>query len=325
MNTSNTPVAKEENVKATKNNKNAIIAVLAIALVAMAGYLFYDKSKSNTIIDQQDVKISTISTEKSELQSSFDASLARLDSMETVTNSLNADLAGKNKEIAQAKVEIRNILNKKNATASELIKAKSLIAGLNSKIAGMEQEIAKLKDENRVLGEEKNVLIADKAQLNQELTSTKEVKDQLEKKVDIASTLNASNINIASVDVRKNGKEKSSTTAKRVDKFVVSFDVSNRIIQTGNTDVYVVVIGPDGKAISSGAQASGSFSTREDGDKIYTAKLPVSLETAKTKNVSFSFVPGENFKIGDYKIQIFQNGFLIGQGSRTLKKGGLFS
>ena len=325
MNTSNTPVATEENVKGTKNNKNAIIAALAVALIAMAGYLFYDKSKSNTIIDQQDVKISTISTEKSELQSSFDASLARLDSMETVTNSLNEDLAGKNKEIAQAKVEIRNILNKKNATASELIKAKSLIAGLNSKIAGMEQEIAKLKDENRVLGEEKNVLLADKAQLNQELTSTKEVKDQLEKKVDIASTLNASNINITSVDVRKNGKEKSSTTAKRVDKFIVSFDVANRIIQSGNTDVYVIVIGPDGKPVSSGSQASGSFSTREDGSKIYTAKLPVSLETAKTKNVSFSFVPGENFKIGDYKIQIFQNGFLIGQGTRTLKKGGLFS
>ncbi len=87
----------------------------------------------------------------------------------------------------------------------------------------------------------------------------------------------------------------------------------------------MIVIGPDGKPVSSGSQASGSFTTREDGNKIYTAKLPVSLETAKTKNVSFSFVPGENFKIGDYKIQIFQNGFLIGQGTRTLKKGGLFS
>jgi hypothetical protein len=168
-------------------------------------------------------------------------------------------------------------------------------------------------------------LLADKSQLNRELSSTKEVNDQLEKKVDIASTLNASNINIVSVDVRKNGKEKSSTTAKRVDKFIVSFDVANRIIQSGNTDVYVVVIGPDGKTISSGSQATGSFSTREDGNKIYTAKLPVSLETAKTMNVSFSFVPVENFKTGDYKIQIFQNGFLIGQGTRTLKKGGLFS
>lgn len=28
---------------------------------------------------------------------------------------------------------------------------------------------------------------------------------------------------------------------------------------------------------------------------------------------------------GNYKIQIYQNGFLIGQGTKELKKGGLFS
>ncbi len=325
MSTSNTPVATMETKPQTKNYKNAIIGALSVALVATGGYLAYDKSNTSKQIDQQQVQIAAVTTEKSELQSSFDASLARLDSMETVTTGLNGQLEEKNKEIAKAKDEIRSILNKKNATSAELSKAKTLIASLNTKISSMEQEIAKLTEDNRILGEEKIALTADKEKLTQDLSATNAIKQDLEKKVDVASTLNASNITITPIDVRKSGKEKMSTTAKRVDKMVVSFDVANRIIQNGTTDVYVLVIGPDGKPITTGAEAAGTFTTREEGNKIFTAKLPVDLETSKTKNVAFSFVPESNFVKGDYKIEIYQNGFLIGSSTRSLKKGGLFS
>ncbi len=324
MSTSNTPLATIETQPKSKSYKNAIIGVLSVALVATAGFLAYDRSNKTAKIDQQQVQIATVTTEKSNLQSSFDASLARLDSMGTVTNGLNAELTAKNAEIAKSKEEIRSILNKKNATAAELGRAKKMIASLNEKISGMEQEIAKLTEDNRILGEEKVALTADKEKLTQDLTTTTGIKQELEKKVDIASTLNASNIVITPVDVRRNGKEKVSTTAKRVDKMVVSFDVANRIIQPGSTDLYVLVIGPDGQAITTGP-ATGSFTTREDGEKTYTAKVPVDLETAKTKNVAFSFAPGTTFQKGSYKIQIYQNGFLIGEGTKELKKGGLFS
>lgn len=324
MSTSNTPLATIETQPKNKSYKNAIIGVLAVALVSTAGFLAYDRSNKTAKIDQQTTQIATITTEKSNLQSSFDASLARLDSMGTVTNGLNTELTAKNAEIAKAKEEIRSILNKKNATAAELGRAKKMISSLNEKITGMEQEIAKLTEENRVLGEEKVALTADKEKLTQDLTTTTGIKQELEKKVDIASTLNASNIVITPVNVKRNGKEKVSTTAKRVDKMVVSFDVANRIIQSGSTDLFVVVIGPDGQAITTGP-ATGTFTTREEGDKTYTAKVPVDLETAKTKNVAFSFEPGASFQKGSYKIQIYQNGFLIGEGTKELKKGGLFS
>jgi len=91
----------------------------------------------------------------------------------------------------------------------------------------------------------------------------------------------------------------------------------------GTTDVYVVVTGPDGKPVSNQALNSGTFTTREEGDKAFTTKLPVEIETAKKKNVQFSFAPGD-FQQGNYTIQIYQNGFLIGEGTRELKKGGLF-
>lgn len=322
--TSNTPTATIESQPKNKNLKNIVIAALAVALVSVGGYLIYDKSQNNVKIGQQKEQLTVIATEKSELQTSFDASLARLDSMETVTNGLNADLTAKNAEIAKSKEEIRSILNKKNATSAELSKAKSMIASLNNKINGMEEQIAKLSEENRLLGEDKMALTAERDKLTTDLATTTTVKEQLEKKVDIGSTLNASNIVITPINVKGNGKEKVSSKAKKVDKMVVSFDVANRIIQNGSTDLFVIVVGPDGKAITTGP-ATGLFTTREEGDKSYTARVPVDLETAKTKNVAFSFQPGASFQKGNYKIQIYQNGFLIGQGVRELRKSGLFS
>jgi len=55
----------------------------------------------------------------------------------------------------------------------------------------------------------------------------------LEKTVDVASTFSASNIQVTPVNEKKSGKEKTTTTAKRVDKLVVSFDVENRIAKSG--------------------------------------------------------------------------------------------
>jgi myosin heavy subunit len=283
--------------------------------------LFNNKQKEQTV-QQQEVQIEKVSAEKTDIQSSFDASLARLDSMSTVNTGLESKLTEKNNEIAKVKTEIRSILNKKNATASELSRAKTLIASLNDKITSMEMDIAQLKQDNQLLNNDNVVLKQEKEVLNQNLTATTQIKEVLEKKVDVASTLNASNIVLTPINVKSSGKEKVSTTAKRVDKIVVSFDVDNRIIQSGTTDVYVVVLGPDGKAINTGAE---TFTTREAGAMAFTAKMPVDLETAKKKNVEFAFMPGTNFMQGNYTVQIYQNGFLIGQGVRELKKGGLFS
>ena len=317
----NFPTPSAQAAKAN-NYKNAVIGVLAAGIIAVSGYAIYAKNDTTKTIQQQETTIAKVSTEKSDVQANFDASLARLDSMQTINTGLEGNLTAKKDEITKVKAEIRSILNKKNATASELGRAKTLIASLNEKITLMEADIAQLKQDNQLLTNDNVVLKQDKETLSKDLTATKEVKQALEKKVDIASTLNASNIVITPINVKRNGKEKVSTTAKRVDKLVISFDVDNRIIQSGSTDVYVVVLGPDGKAINTGSE---TFTTREEVAMPFTAKMPVDLETAKKKNVEFAFIPGNSFVQGAYTVQIYQNGFLIGQGTRELKKGGLFS
>ncbi len=326
MSTTNFPTPSQETqvvtTRKTNTAKNAVIGVLAAAVLGLGGYMVYDKNKNSETIQQQQTTIAKVTDEKSDIQVSFDASLARLDSMTTANTGLNSQLNDKNSEITKVKAEIRSILNKKNATAGELARARKLIASLNDKISVLEADVARLTGENQTLSNDKVVLTQEKEKVTQDLAATTVVKEELEKKVDVASTLNASNIVITPVNIKRNGKEKVSSTAKRVDKLLVSFDVTNRIAQPGSTDVYVVVIGPDGQPVATGTE---TFTTRDDGAKSYTAKLPVEIETAKRKNVEFAFAPGSNFQQGSYKIMIYQNGFLIGEGVRELKKGGLFS
>ena len=326
MSTTNFPTPSQETPMQTQqkanNFKNGIIGVLAAGVLGLGGYMVYDKNKNSETIHQQETQIAKVSDEKSDLQVSFDASLARLDSMTSANTGLNSKLTDKNAEITKVKAEIRTILNKKNATASELGRAKTLIVSLNEKISSLENDIARLRQDNQLLSNDNVVLKQEKEVLKQNLVATTEIKQNLEKKVDVASTLNASNIIITPINVKNNGKEKVSTTAKRVDKIVVNFDVDNRIIQPGTTDVYVLVLGPDGKAINTGSE---TFSTRDAVSLAYTAKVSVDLETAKKKNVEFAFTPGTNLIQGNYTVQIYQNGFLIGQSTKELKKGGLFS
>jgi peptidoglycan hydrolase CwlO-like protein len=325
MSTTNYPSATPQSQPPKKDFKNLVIGLLAAGFLGTWGYLLWNNNKQEQIQQSQQTQIAKVTDEKGALQKNFDDALVRLDSLTGSNNRLQSQLSDANSDIAKKKAEIRSILNKRNATQAELARAKTLINELNGKISDLEKQVADLTAQNTQLTTDKNQLTADKEKLTSDLQTTTSAKEDLEKKVDIASTLNASNIAITPVHDKKNGKEKVTSTAKRVDKLIISFDVNNRIAQTGQTDVYVCITGPDGKPISVPALGSGTFASRDEGDKIFTAKVPVDIEAGKTKSVQFAWKQNNPFQTGNYKIEIYHNGFKIGEGIRQLKKGGLFS
>jgi peptidoglycan hydrolase CwlO-like protein len=325
MSTTNYPSATPQSQPPKKDFKNLVIGLLAAGFLGTWGYLLWNNNKQEQVQQNQQTQIAKVTDEKGTLQKNFDDALVRLDSLTGSNNRMQSQLTGANSDIAKKKAEIRSILGKRNATQAELNRAKSLINDLNGKITDLQKQVADLTNQNTQLTSDKTQLTADKEKLTSDLQTTNTAKEDLEKKVDIASTLNASNIAITPVHDRKNGKEKVTTTAKRVDKLIISFDVNNRIAQNGQTDVYVCITGPDGKPISVPALGSGTFASRDEGDKIFTAKVPVDIEAGKTKSVQFAWKQNTNFLQGNYKIEIYHNGFKIGEGVRELKKGGLFS
>src|SRR5579871_1729442 len=324
MSTTNYPSAMPQNEPPRKDYKNLVIGLLAAGFLGTWGYVLYNNNKQDQVQQQQQTQIAKVTDEKGQIQKNFDDALVRLDSLTGTNNKMQSELNDRNSDIAKKKAEIRSILHKSNATKEELAKAKTLINDLNGKITDLEKQVTDLTASNTQLTADKTQLTQDKEKLTQDLQTTTATNQDLSKKVDIASTLNASNISITPMHERKDGKDKETTTARKVNKLVIGFDVSNRIAQTGQTEVYVCITGPDGKPVSVPALGSGSFTTREDGDKVYTAKVPVDFEAGKSKSVQFAWKQNSEFQKGNYKIEIYHNGFKIGEGTRELKKGGIF-
>ena len=305
-----------------------MIGLLAAGLLGTWGYFLYDKNKAGEKQQIVQTQATTYMSQRDSVKAMYEEAEIRLDSITGANNSLQGEKTALQtslqKEIQSKKDEIRKILSDKNATKAQLDKAKTMIAELNEQISGLEAEVTRLTGENQELNVANTSLKVEKADLETNLLTTKTEKEDLEKTVDIASTFSASNIQVTPFNEKKNGKEKSTTNAKRVDKLVVSFDVENRIAKSGAADMYLIVTAPDGKVIADPAMGSSTLNTREDGDKTFTAKLPVEYVQGKRQNVQFP-IHQNDFSTGNYKVEIYHNGLKIGESVRSLKKGGLFS
>ncbi|HVE60879.1 MAG TPA: hypothetical protein VNA26_03620 [Chitinophagaceae bacterium] len=316
----NRPVVRE---RSNNNTKNIAIGVLAAALLGTWGYYLWDKNESGEKIQVTQAQANTAMDGRDSVQLIYNEALTRLDSITGNNNSLQGQLSERQSEITKLKREINSIVSNRNATAADLKRAKSLIAQLNDKIGNLEAEVARLSGENQELASANTQLTTEKQTLETNLQTTTSEKEQLAQTVDVASTFSASGFQIKPINVKKSGKEKETTTAKRVDKLMISFDVENRVAKSGPADLYVIVTAPDGTVISDPSLGSSTLTTRQDGDKPYTFKSSIEYEQGTRKHIEVPLNQG-NFQTGNYKIEIYQNGFKIGEGVRSLKKGGLF-
>lgn len=325
MSTSNYPAAGPQNQPPKRDSKNLIIGLLAVGILGTWGYFLWDKNNNDQKMTQLQTQYVAVDSSKNELTKNFEAALTRLDSLTGYNNEIEGKLTDRNSEIGKLKGQINGILKKQKLTEAEKRKAQSLINELNDKIAGLEEEVARLTTENQTLTTEKAAVTVERDTYRAQKDTLETVKRGLEETVDVARTLNAYGISITPINEKGNGKEKVTSTAKRVDKLVIAFDVDNRIAPSGQTDIYVSITDPEGKPVSVEALGSGTFSTREEGEKLYTAKVPVEIEQGKKKRVEFAWKQNSDFKRGAYKIEVYHNGYKIGEGVRELKKGGLFS
>lgn len=307
----------------SNTTRNVLIGLLAVALLGSWGYILYQKNDRDKVVTETKVQVAGITSDRDSVKNLYEEAIVRLDNLTGENTRISSELVGKDAQLKKIKNEIKSILANKNATAADLGRARKLIGDLNGKIGTLEQEVARLMGENQQLATNNTVLTQEKTQLQTDLQTTTTQKEELAQKVDVGSTFAASNISIKGIDEKGNGKEKETDKAKKVNKLVVSFDVENRIAPAGPVDFYVIVTGPDGQVINNPSLGSGNLTTRNDGDKPFTYKTSVEYEQGTRKTVSVP-LKQDKFQVGDYKIEIYQNGFKIGEGTRNLRKGGLF-
>lgn len=310
-----------------KNNLRAILTgALVVALLGTWGYIIYDKNQTKQTIDQKETMIATTSTQRDQLQKELEDAAMRYDVLKTSNSKKDSTITAKDAEIQEKTARVRELLNKANATQAELSEARRLIQSLNGDIDGYKEQVAVLQQQKTQLISEKAIVTEQRDRAQRDFDSSTLVIKQKNDLIDVGSTLHASNFNIVGINEKNNGREKTTSTAKKVDKLRVSFDLDeNMIAQSGTKEVYVCITGPDGQPVAVQALGSGTFSTRDGGEKPYTQKLNVNYTQDKKQTVSFDWKQNSNFSTGNYKIEVYNNGFKVGEAYKPLKKGGLFS
>ena len=297
------------------NGNKILIAVLAIALIGSWIYFVNSNNTKTAIISNYTTEVATLDSTKNSIQAEFIAASAKVDSLNQENTGLQGELQEKSKAIQQLKINISNILRKKEATDKELSEAKSMITELNGKVNNLLADLGKAQEENKQLNAQNQELTTQNATLNTNLNTTKKEKDRLQ---DIGSTLHASTFSIQAIRVKNNGSEKTTTTAKRANLFRLAFMIDkNKITPSGTQELYVCITAPDGKSIGEG----GNFNTREDGVRSFANKLSVVYEQNVALPVSYDFKQTNKFTEGEYKVEVYHNGFKIGEGKTALKKG----
>jgi len=312
----------------TPNNnvRSILMAVLVVALLGTWGYIIWDKNKQKEKDTTQQNLIASTSSQRDELQKELEDATMRYDMLKTSNSKKDSTITAKDREIDEKKSRIQALLSKNNATENELKEARGLISSLKGDIEGYRQQILVLKGENQQLTTEKAAVTEERNKAQQEYDSAQNVIKGKEDIINVGSTLHASNFNIIGINEKSSGKEKETSTAKRVDKLRISFDLDeNLIAQSGKKDIYICITAPDGTPVAVEALGSGKFSTREGQEKIYTQKIEVNYTQNKRQNVSFDWKQNSSFSTGNYKIEVYNNGFKVGEANRPLKKGGLFS
>ena len=314
-------------VTTKKNNLPTIITVILVAaLLGTWGYIIYDKNQTKEAIDQKETMIATTSTQRDQLQKELEDAASRYDILKTSNSKKDSSITVKDREIDEKKTRIQQLLSKSNATQAELSEAKRLISSLNGDIDGYKEQVAVLQQQKTQLISEKAVVVSQRDRVQRNYDSSTLVIKQKEDLINVGSTLHASNFNIVGINERRSGKEKTTATAKRVDKLRITFDLDeNMLSESGAKEIYVCITAPDGSPVAVQALGSGTFSTRQGEEKPYTQKLDVNYTQNKRQSVSFDWKQGTNFSTGNYKIEVYNNGFKVGEGYKPLRKGGLFS
>jgi hypothetical protein len=321
----------EEQTQGTGSKNWLYLSIIAV-LAASTIYLFVSKTKSDNRTTEIGQELATETTAKQSVQDEYNAALLRLDEMKSDNASMDSLLTTKNVEIAALTDKISNIVKNKNASDAQISEAKTLIASLNGKLDVFTKQINTLKAANAQLATEKeqvtterdavtaqrDAVTTEKNNVEAAKKTTDEKNADLEKKVDLAKVLHASHIMLEPVKKRWiDGKEISTSKAGRVEMIHIKFNLDdNRLSESGDKEVYVVIYGPDGNAYG-----SSKFAMNDGTQKTYSASKTIPYTQGQTtKDISLDWKPTDsNFGAGDYNVEIFHKGYKIGEQNVRLR------
>ena len=304
------------------NSRSYLLAALLIlaALNVLLLYFYYQERQDNKT---KDATIAAKTEEVLIAKTKLDSISTQLDAKIVEIQRLGGNVDSLMKVKTQLEIDKREL---KNIGSFDSKKYDQKIRNYQTLLAQKDQEIARLKEENGVLtqkneelSQENSGLKAERQTLSDSVVSVTTKNQELAEKVTIAAALRAEAVTVNGINSR--GKESDGGTykAKKLDKVHVSVLMApNGLAKKDEKLLYMRIIDPNGAVISDLATGSGEFMYNNQG-MIYTAMQRFTFDNSRQR-VDYIFGRGgQRFNEGKHTIEIYCEGFRIGEGEFTVK------
>ena len=324
----NSPIAGSMPYRETDRRRTNWIPFLStaiiIALLGTLGYTIWDNNNIKDNLQEKDAAYSMMMVEKDTLQSLLNDASMRYDLLKTINVKRDSTISNQEIEITKIRSLIQNLLTIVHISQTEHSELRKLIGSLNTNIEDYKQQIITISEQNH------EQLTAQLALATEEKIKGEKIEENVaplveEKKLEAGSTFYATNFVNSGLVESKNGKAKKTKAARKVDMMHVSFDLEeNHSTTSGPKELYVTITSPDGSPLMIQAYGSGKFTTKDGKEKAFTKKIDINYVQGQDQKISFDWKQESKFENGQYKIEVFNNAYKIGEGVCSFKKSGVF-
>jgi len=297
----------------------AALAVLLLLNLVLVYFIYHEKQENNlkdNIISAKTEEVLFTKTKLDSISAQLDIKIAEIQQLGGSVDSLVALKA----QLERDKQDLKNVNN--FATADYNKKIKSYEAVLNQKdseIAQLKQELGLVTSKNEELNQQVSGLESERTRLSDSVNSYSSMNRELSEKVSIASALRAEDLTIHAVSSKGKDREGEKFKAKRIDKLRVNFKLGeNAVAKQNEKDIYLRILDPEGAVLSDMATGSGSF-VFNGKEMIYSSKQTVNFTNTGQAVDIFYGRGGIAMKEGKYAIEVYSEGFKIGNGDFTVK------
>lgn len=281
----------------------AVGSLLVLLLIGVTVLLISEKRANHELVQE-------FNLEKEELENQYTDFAKQYDELKlTVSNdSLSVLLEQEQLKTQRLLEELRTV---KSTNATEIRRLKKELATLRKVMVGYINQIDSL---SRLTTRQKEVIADVTRKYNaasQQINSLAEEKKNLDKKVTLAAQLDATNIHILAT----NKRGKTAKKVKDVVKLKINFTiVKNITAETGERTLYVRITKPDNDVLTKNASNTFPYENRE---LAYSIKKYIEYN-GEEQNVTVYWDVEEFLYAGNYRVDIFSDGTLIGSQSFAL-------
>ena len=288
------------------NKKNLLIIAVSVLVLALIGltYLLFSEKQTNRELVQE------FQLDKEDLENEYTRFAQQYDELKlTVSNDSLADL------LAQEQVKTQRLLEElrtvKSSNATEIRRLKKELATLRKVMIGYINQIDSL---NKLTAQQKQVIAEVTQKYNaasRQINNLSEEKKNLNQKVTLAAQLDATNIWIEP----RNKRFKKAKKVKDIVKLAIGFTiVKNITAETGERTLYIRITKPDNDVLTKSPSNTFPYENRTLG---YSIKKYIEYN-GEEQTINVFWDVEEFLYAGDYRVDIFADGTMIGSQKFTL-------